>query len=72
MHDGGELMKLYLNGKEICTSNAIYGGKGGTVNIDGKKWETISEMSDCNNEVVVKKGDYLRMEAQYDMAKHPV
>jgi len=72
LHDGGELMELYLNGKKVCTSNAVYGGKGGTMVIDGKKWETISEMTDCNGTIPVKKGDTLKMKAAYDLEKHPL
>lgn len=72
LHDGGEAMELYLNGKKVCTSKAIYGGEGGTMVVAGKKWETISEMTDCDGTIPVKTGDRLKMKALYDLDKHPL
>jgi hypothetical protein len=66
-------MELFLNGKLICHSDAIYGGKGGTLTLDdGKKWDTISEMTDCMDVIKVKKGDLLKLKSIYDLKKHPL
>ena len=73
LHDGGSAMELFLNNKMICHSDAIYGGKGGTLRLDnGKNWETISEMTDCNDVIKVKKGDLLKLKSIYDLKKHPL
>ena len=65
-------MVLYLNGKLICNSEAVYGGKQGTLIEGGQKWETISRMQDCHDPFKVKKGDLLKMVAVYDTLKHPL
>jgi hypothetical protein len=73
MHDGGEKIILYLNDKPVCTSVATYGGVAfAKANIDGKNWETISNMNDCTTPMSVKRGDSLRMESIYDTTKHPL
>jgi hypothetical protein len=73
LHDGGEAMELFVNGKMVCRSGSVYGGKGGIMTLDdGTKWETISAMTDCNNAVPLKKGDILTMKAIYDLKKHPL
>jgi hypothetical protein len=72
MHDGGTAVSLSINGKEYCNSKALYGGKGGTLTIDGKSWETIRQMEECNVPFPVKKGDVLKVEASYDTKAHPL
>jgi hypothetical protein len=74
MHDGGERIRLYINGKEICDSVAFYGGndQATLVGPDGKKWETLSGMSECARVMKVKEGDLLRMDAYYDTDAHPL
>jgi hypothetical protein len=73
LHDGGEAVNLYLNDKKVCESQAGYGGPGAVrVTKDGRKWETISSMTDCMDPIPVKKGDKLEIEANYDITKHPV
>jgi hypothetical protein len=73
MHDGGDMLKLYINGKEVCESKAEYGGAESTlVGADGKKWETINAMTECNKPVHVNKGDKLRIDALFDTIAHPV
>jgi len=72
MHDGGELLKLIINDKVVCSSAASYGGAESTlVGKDGKKWETINSMSECNDPVKVKKGDDVQLEATFDTIAHP-
>lgn len=73
MHDGGSKILLYLNDKPICTSVASYGGVAhATAVLGGKKWETISKMSDCTEPIDVKRGDQLKMESIYDLESHPL
>jgi len=72
LHDGGVAMDLYVNGKYICSSNAIYGGESGTTIQNGKKWETISGMSVCPGPVKIKDGDYMTLTSRYDLSKHPL
>jgi len=72
LHDGGESMLLYLGDKLVCNSTATYGGPRGTVKVNGKDWQTISNMSECVNPVKVKKGDRLSMKSFYNTYKHPL
>jgi hypothetical protein len=71
LYDGSEAMELYLNGEKVCTSKAVYSGKGGTMVMDGKMCETISEMIDCDG-IAVKTVDMLKIKAVYDLDKHPL
>ena len=64
-HDGGSKMMLFINGKEVCTSHAIY-GRGGDNNA-----ETIHEMTACPV-ISFKKGDILSMQSVYDLSQHPL
>jgi len=73
MHDGGESIDMFLNDKLVCHSVAAYGGNDATmIGADGKKWDTISSMSDCPQAIPVKKGDRLRLQAAFDTATHPM
>jgi hypothetical protein len=48
LHDGGEKIVMKVNGKEVCNSKVLYGGpEHTTIGPDGKKWETIREMTNC-------------------------
>jgi hypothetical protein len=61
-----------INGKEICTSTAEYGGPGASrKSSDGTIWNTIREMTYCPSPLKVKKGDKLELEARYDLELHP-
>ena len=60
MHDGGVGIKMTLNGKVVCHSLATYGGSEATLVNDGKKWETLSSMSECGDAIPVKKGDVVQ------------
>lgn len=59
-------MHMFINGKEVCESKAIY-GKGGANNE-----ETIVQMTYCPPAIKFKKGDILTMKAVYDLQKHPI
>ena len=69
MHDGGTDIKILLNDKPVCTSEAIYGAKMTTG--DGKDWKTISRMTDCERPFTVKKGDNIKLVVNYDESAHP-
>jgi hypothetical protein len=57
--------------EEICESRAEYGADEGAVTLDGnKKWETITGYSSCAHMKPFKKGDTVRMTAEYDLTKH--
>jgi len=66
MHDGGTAMILKINGKTMCTSNAVY-GKGG--DIAGEK---ILYMSFCGQNYPIKKGDVVTLTSVYDLKTHPL
>ena len=72
MHDGGTSVSLSLNGKHQCTSTAVYGGQGGRLTVNGKIWETISKMTECNEPIRVKVGDIIKVKGTYDTKKHPL
>jgi hypothetical protein len=73
LHDGGDSVNLYVNGKKECVSKAGYGGPGAIrVGNDGRKWETISSMTQCLTPIRVKKGDQVEVEAHYDINAHPL
>jgi hypothetical protein len=72
MPDGGVNILVTVNGKEVCNSKALYGGKGHTSTTpEGKVWQTISETTECGQGVRVKKGDKIFMQGNYDLGLHP-
>jgi hypothetical protein len=68
-HDGGLNMRIVVNGKVACQSDAIYGQDGGTV-VSKEKWETITSYSPCEDPVEVKAGDKIKISSDYDLRKH--
>jgi len=84
LHDGGVKVSLYLNDKFTCASDAIYGDKAeadsGMAGGHGHGGEagattgikTISAMTSCKGPFPVKKGDRMKLVAEYDLAKHPL
>jgi hypothetical protein len=71
IHDGGVNIFLELNGKTVCDSRAIYGGEGNSAMApDGRKWETIRAMTECNEPIPVKAGDNVSTTAMYDTSAH--
>ena len=71
MHDGGTSIVILLNDKAVCESQAIYGTKMKATD-GGKDWTTISQMTDCEREFDVKKGDKIKLLVKYDEIAHPV
>jgi hypothetical protein len=71
MHDGGTSIVILLNDKAVCESRAIYGTKMQATD-GGKDWTTISQMTDCEREFDVKKGDKIKLLVNYDEIAHPV
>ncbi|KAF2663351.1 hypothetical protein BT63DRAFT_461460 [Microthyrium microscopicum] len=72
MHDGGSNIEVKINDKVACNSKAIYGGPGHVGKThDGKSWETIGAMVTCPEGVMVKKGDKIDIQANYDLLAHP-
>jgi hypothetical protein len=63
---------MWVNGKDVCTSEATYGGAGSSLSINGKEWQTITKMSECNGPIVVKKGDNVIITNKYDTKSHPL
>jgi hypothetical protein len=68
-HDGGLNAKLYLNGKEVCAVEAIY-GLGDVTSVQGETWETIVSYTQCPEAIQIKIGDKLKMTSEYDVSKH--
>jgi hypothetical protein len=71
--DGGLNVAVKINGKEVCDSQAVYGGKDATSHhaSNTENWETISEMTSCYGPIKVVKGDNMTLESNYDLEKHP-
>ncbi|QDS74106.1 hypothetical protein FKW77_009732 [Venturia effusa] len=67
LHDGGDEMNLYINGKQACTSKATYGD-----GIGGSETKMITSMSMCTDPIPIKKGDTLSMGVVYDLKKYPL
>jgi len=87
LHDGGVKVSMFLNDKFTCASNAIYGEKGaeeggmggsghshggGSSAAGAASIKTISSMTGCAGPFPVKKGDTLKLVAEYDLSKHPL
>jgi len=71
LHDGGAYLKVMVNGKQLCDSEALYGGPDHTSKTpDGKIWETLRETTVCPN-MSIKKGDKMVITAAYDTDRHP-
>lgn len=70
LHDGGVNMTFFVNGKEACSSQAVYGGTDGGLKVGEQKWETITAYTPCDHEIKVTTNDKLTMEAWYDLSKH--
>jgi hypothetical protein len=77
-------IEMSVNGKQICSSDAVYGSTNGATKHEhgdmattgGKPepdatWQTIKKMMVCPNQVDVKKGDAVKVGAHYDLEKHP-
>jgi len=67
MHDGGTHLRLSVNGKEMCDSEATYSNSSSS---SGEAGTTLSSMSECAKPISVKKGDTILIEADYDLKKY--
>jgi hypothetical protein len=61
-----------VNGKDVCTTKAIYGGDHGGVKTTNatQNWETITGYTSCDEAIKVKKNDIITMTSLYDVPKH--
>jgi hypothetical protein len=86
LHNGGDSVELTLNDKVACMSVAKYsstgegghghggggmGGIGGMGTDQGIKGETLASISKCTDPIAIKKGDKLKVKANFDLDKHP-
>jgi hypothetical protein len=83
LHNGGDSVELFLNGKTVCLSKAEYtaNGKSGMgMGMSGHKkrdepvklGETIATITKCTKPIPIKKGDKLKVSANFDLNKHPL
>jgi hypothetical protein len=83
--DGGVKVSLFINGKYKCTSDAVYGDKSGSDDgmggmshggkgngASGTSIKTISKMTACRGPFPVKKGDSMKLVAEYNLKAHPL
>jgi hypothetical protein len=77
---------MFINDRYVCSSEAIYGtrsesGSGmgshghesmGEMESSSANIKTISSMTMCKGPIPVKKGDTMKMTAEYDLSKHPL
>src|ERR1700761_4511030 len=71
-HDGGVAVKFVVNDKEICSSDAVYGGNDSTLKVDGKDWSTLARMTECPGPFHLNKGDQVKVVTTYDTVKYPM
>jgi hypothetical protein len=72
LRDGGIDMSIKINDKEICHSEALYGGPGheGLTETD-EPFSIILGTTMCDQPIKVRKGDKLDVSARFDMVKRP-
>jgi hypothetical protein len=61
LHDGGVSIPFLVNNKTVCESKAIYSGAS----------NSLTDMTECNDLIPVKKGDIITLAANYDLETHP-
>lgn len=71
LHDGGVSLDAELNGKQICSSQAIYNGA--PLNKDKPEEKSVNEMAYCYpaDPIKVSVGDTIMLKAHYDFEAHP-
>jgi hypothetical protein len=71
LHDGGVSLDAELNGKQICSSQAIYNGA--ALNPEKPEEKSVNEMAYCypTDPIRVNKGDQIILKAHYDFNAHP-
>jgi len=68
LHDGALNMKVHVNGKVVCSAEAIYGREGG-MSTSGQEWETISHYTPCKT-TRLHPGDQFKITSDYDLRQH--
>jgi hypothetical protein len=63
---------MLLNGDLACESFPKYEDIPGAKKSDGSMWQTITEMSYCDDPVAFRKGDKVTLVSIYDTTKHPL
>jgi hypothetical protein len=78
---------MFINEKFVCSSDAVYGTRTGgsdsamgghshggaaTTGKDAAAMKTIASMTACKGPFAVKKGDTMKLVAEYDLSKHPL
>jgi len=72
LHDGGSSIQMLLNGNIACESFPKYEDIPGAKKSDGSSWQTITEMSYCDDPVQFRKGDKVTLISIYDTTIHPL
>jgi hypothetical protein len=63
-------MQVFVNGKQVCSTVPTY-AKMESRGKDEEVHYTIREMSLCEPQVQLKKGDSLTIKSDYDVEKYP-
>ncbi|KAF1991431.1 hypothetical protein K402DRAFT_459440 [Aulographum hederae CBS 113979] len=72
LHDGATHAELYLNGISVCNSQANYVPIGKDAGMAMGKFDTIGNMTRCEDQVRFEKGQEVHMTSFYDMDEHPM
>ena len=65
-------MVLTINGKEVCTSNIVYGGPGyEQVQPNGEVWKSMGKTIGCPDLIRLHKGDKFQIYSYFDFEEHP-
>jgi hypothetical protein len=67
-HDGALNMKVHVNGKEVCSADAIY-GREGRISMGSQEWETISHYTACQP-IELHPEDELKISSDFDLRQH--
>jgi hypothetical protein len=67
-HDGALNMKVHVNGKEVCSAEAIY-GREGRIGMGSQEWETISHYTACRP-IELHPEDEFKISSDLDLRQH--
>jgi hypothetical protein len=65
-------MQMLLEDKLVCESFPKYENLPGAKKPDGTSWQTITEMSYCDQPVKFRKNDKVVLVSNYDTTLHPL